>query len=242
MNYLNIHTDTLRGVEFIGAEPTERATWIALLGWCATQENGGVIDDCKNWKDRQWQQLAGVTVSEVKTISRLYVFEGENLRLKFYPVESEAAVRSKREKGKLGGRPRIDKSEANPYGTKDKNHMVNESANHERNERKGEWKGKKSNGTPPTIPEMGEVVSYLKQKLPKINREWTDVRVDKAASLKYETSVDLGWKDGFGKPIKNWKLKFLNMMVHQRPFAYDDPNDKTSAEIRRKNAQDDRGL
>ena len=50
MNYLNIHTDILRGVEFIGAEPTERATWIALLGWCATQENGGVIDDCKTGK------------------------------------------------------------------------------------------------------------------------------------------------------------------------------------------------
>jgi hypothetical protein len=145
MNYLNIHTDILRGVEFIGAEPTERATWIALLGWCATQENGGVIDDCKNWKDRQWQQLAGVTVAEVKTMSLLYGFEGENLRLKFYPVESEAAVRAKREKGKLGGRPRIDKSETNPDETKGNNHMVNHmvsgSANHERNEREG--KGKK---------------------------------------------------------------------------------------------------
>jgi hypothetical protein len=150
MNYLNIHTDILRGVEFIGAEPTERATWIALLGWCATQENGGVIDDCKNWKDRQWQQLAGVTVAEVKTMSLLYGFEGENLRLKFYPVESEAAVRAKREKGKLGGRPRIDKSEANPDETKDENHMVTHmvsgSANHERNgkERNGKkWKEKK---------------------------------------------------------------------------------------------------
>jgi hypothetical protein len=120
MNYLNIHTDILRGVEFIGAEPTERATWIALLGWCAT-------------------------VAEVKTMSLLYGFEGENLRLKFYPVESEAAVRAKREKGKLGGRPRIDKSETNPDETKGNNHMVNHmvsgSANHERNEKEG--KGKK---------------------------------------------------------------------------------------------------
>ena len=76
MNYLNIHTDILRGVEFIGAEPIERATWIALLGWCATQENSGVIKGCKSWKNRQWQQLAGVTEEEVKTISPLYGFEG----------------------------------------------------------------------------------------------------------------------------------------------------------------------
>ena len=142
----------MRGVEFIGAEPTERATWIALLGWCATQENGGVIDDCKNWKDRQWQQLAGVTVAEVKTISLLYGFEGENLRLKFYPVESEAAVRAKREKGKLGGRPRIDKSETNPDKTKGNNHMdthmVSGSANHERNEKERKVKKRKEKKPP----------------------------------------------------------------------------------------------
>ena len=79
MNYLNIHTDILRGVEFIGAEPVERATWIALLGWCATQENSGVIKGCKSWKNRQWQQLAGVTEEEVKTISPLYGFKGDDL-------------------------------------------------------------------------------------------------------------------------------------------------------------------
>lgn len=134
MNYLNLHTDILRGVEFIGADPVERATWIALLGWCVTQENGGVIANCKSWKSRQWQQLAGVTDEEVKTTSKLYGFEGENLVVNFYPIESEAAVKAKREKGKLGGRPKKIKKDENPDKTKGKNlmdsHMDNPSENH----------------------------------------------------------------------------------------------------------------
>jgi len=147
MNYLNIHTDILRGVEFIGADPIERATWLALLGWCATQENSGTIENCKSWKSRQWQQLAGVTEDEVKTISKLYGFEGENLVVKFYPVESEAAVKSKREKGKLGGRPRKVKPTENPDEIKEENHMDNHKdnhmGNHERNEKKGKEKKRK---------------------------------------------------------------------------------------------------
>ena len=149
MNYLNIHTDILRGVEFIGADPTERATWIALLGWCATQENGGVIEGCKNWKSRQWQQLAGVTEEEVKTTSKLYGFEGENLVVEFYPVQSEAAVKAKRENGKLGGRPSKVKAEENPDKIKGKNHMDNHVdthvGNHQRNEKKRKVKKGKEN-------------------------------------------------------------------------------------------------
>jgi len=106
MNYLNIHTDILKGEDFIGSEPTERATWLCILAWCATQENGGVIEDCEGWKDRQWQQLCGVTEAEVKTITKLYGFENGNLMVSHYPIESESAVKAKRKAGKKGGRPR----------------------------------------------------------------------------------------------------------------------------------------
>jgi hypothetical protein len=148
MNYLNIHTDILRGVEFIGAEPIERATWIALLGWCATQENSGVIKGCKSWKNRQWQQLAGVTEEEVKTISPLYGFEGNDLVVAYYPVESEAAVKAKREAGKLGGRPKKEKPKENPDKNKGKNQVlsqvVSNPGNQDENEKKRKDKGKES--------------------------------------------------------------------------------------------------
>lgn len=161
MNYLNIHTDILRGSEFIGADPVERATWLALLGWCATQENGGVIEGCKNWKDRQWQQLAGVTAEEINTTSQLYGFQGENLVVHFYPIAAEAAVKAKREGGKKGGRPTKPKPEnppaqtpENPDEIKEKNLMVTQEDNHEDNEKKRkEMEGKENN--PPTPLEGG---------------------------------------------------------------------------------------
>ena len=106
MNWLNIHTDILRSSEFLGAEPLERATWLALLGWCATQENGGVIGGAKAWNDRRWQQTCGVTKAEAETASDLYYFEGDSLVVNFYPVEKQAEVVAKREAGKRGGRPR----------------------------------------------------------------------------------------------------------------------------------------
>lgn len=110
MNYLNIKTDSLKSEEFIGAEPIERATWIALLGWCASQENGGVIINCTDWSDRKWQQLCGVTKTEVETQSELFAFEDGNLIVAFYPADQESEVIRKREiakaNGKRGGRPK----------------------------------------------------------------------------------------------------------------------------------------
>jgi len=109
VNYLNIHTDLLRSQEFLGAEPIERATWISLLGWCATQENGGVIEGCSEWSSRKWQQICGATKEEVETKSELYGFEDGNLMVFAYPKDKESEVKLKRKLGKKGGRPKKSK-------------------------------------------------------------------------------------------------------------------------------------
>ena len=125
MNWLNIHTDILRSEAYLGADPIERATWLSLLGWCATQENGGLIEDAADWKDRKWQQVCGITKDEVDLKSELYAFENKNLVVSYYPTESETAVLAKREAGKKGGRPKktaIEK-ETKPSGSKTDNHV-----------------------------------------------------------------------------------------------------------------------
>jgi len=48
MNWINIHTDTLRSEDYLGADPIERATWLNLMGWCCSQENGGMIKTRQN--------------------------------------------------------------------------------------------------------------------------------------------------------------------------------------------------
>jgi hypothetical protein len=104
MKYLNIETAVLRSPDYVGAEPTERATWLSLLGYCADQENGGVIKSCRAWADRQWQQTCGVTRQEVNLTSFLYQWCGDDMVVKYYPVTAEVALKAKREGGSKGGR------------------------------------------------------------------------------------------------------------------------------------------
>jgi hypothetical protein len=104
MIYLNLKTSTLRAPEYIGSEPTQRGTWLNLLCYCCEQENGGTIEGCAGWKDRQWQQTAGVTLAEVREECDLWQWDGEALVVTFYPSDKEAEVQSRREAGRLGGK------------------------------------------------------------------------------------------------------------------------------------------
>lgn len=110
MNWLNIHTDTLRSEEYLGAAPVERATWLNLMAWCASQENGGVIEGASEWGERKWMQVCGVTKEEATLVSGLYQLgtNGEMI-VSLYPLAKEDEVKGKREtariNGKKGGRP-----------------------------------------------------------------------------------------------------------------------------------------
>lgn len=103
MRWLNIEIATLRCPSYIGAEPVERATWLSLLGYCADQENGGRIRSCKRWKDRQWQQVCGITQAEAQASSELWHYDGDDIVVAFYPVEREAEMKAKRKAGSIGG-------------------------------------------------------------------------------------------------------------------------------------------
>ena len=103
MNWINIKITQLEEPEMIGAEPVQRATWLYLLKYCCTHENGGVISNARSWTDRQWLAL-GLTRSEVDQQCPLWSW-GENgdLIVWRYPIESEQVVKAKREGGKKGG-------------------------------------------------------------------------------------------------------------------------------------------
>ena len=160
MNYLNIHTDFLRSETYLGAEPIERATWLNLMAWCASQENGGVIENAESWTDRKWQQLCGITLSEVKTTSSLYSFKDGNLVVSNYPLDKELEVKAKREAGKKGGRPKkVSASEhlknkgIKPHGLDLLKARDNHQAETVKTERKGrEGKEKKIKESPAAPP------------------------------------------------------------------------------------------
>lgn len=109
MKYLNIELSTLRSAEYVGSSPAERGTWLSVSGFCADQENGGRIVGGMLWKDRQWQQVCGVSLREIRAASRLILIEGDDVVVFEYPTDVEDKVRTMREtardNGKLGGRP-----------------------------------------------------------------------------------------------------------------------------------------
>ena len=108
MIYLNIKTITLRAPEYVGCDPTQRATWLNLLAHCCEQENGGRIEGCGDWKDRQWQQTLGVTLEEVRQDCNLWKWGGDSIEIAFYPLDREQEVVAKRDAGKRGGRVRSE--------------------------------------------------------------------------------------------------------------------------------------
>jgi hypothetical protein len=100
MNWINIRTEFLQGEVFRGCEPTDRATWLCLLGYCHSQENRGVLVNCRDWPDRKWQQVVAVTKEEVNRSCGLWFWDGDDLVVREYPVEKQAEITAKREAGK----------------------------------------------------------------------------------------------------------------------------------------------
>lgn len=109
MHWINLRITTLRSPAFIGSEPVSRATWLAVLAYCCEQENGGVVSECADWKDRQWQQTCGVTREEIDGASKLLCWDGDDLVVWEYPLEKQREIETRREAGRKGGQ---SKSEA----------------------------------------------------------------------------------------------------------------------------------
>ena len=106
MNWINIKTSDLRSPEFIGSDPTARGTWVAVLGYCYEQENAGRIKGCNTWKDRQWQQVCGVTREEIDGAKSLMSWQDDDLQVWGYPADLENEIKAKREAGRKGGQAR----------------------------------------------------------------------------------------------------------------------------------------
>jgi hypothetical protein len=113
MEFLNLHSSALDSPEMAGADPAELGTWLMLARYCAGQENGGVIAGCRAWTDRKWQTVARVAQAMAMRETELWSWDGDDLHVKHYPAEQEAAVKAKRERNRSAGQVKTDvKSEA----------------------------------------------------------------------------------------------------------------------------------
>lgn len=108
MIYLNIKLSTVRSSEYVGSDPASRGTWLSVSAFCADQENGGVIKNCKGWKSRVWEQLCGVTREEINAAPLLLKWSGQDLVVFDYPEEQEQIMRAKRKGASAGGKKRAE--------------------------------------------------------------------------------------------------------------------------------------
>jgi len=131
----------LRSPEFIGADPVSRATWLCVIGYCADQENGGVIQSCIDWGDRRWMQTCAVTRAEIDASHPLVFWSETSLSVMFYPIDQEVKFQANRKNGKKGGRPK-GSTERKPHGEPKENHMVQSGVNVKEEEEKRKRKEK----------------------------------------------------------------------------------------------------
>jgi hypothetical protein len=206
MNWMNIHIETLRGSEFVGAEPVERATWISLMGWSCSQENSGRIKDCKTWTSRKWQQLCGITFDEVHMQSELYTFEGDDLIVHFYPMDQQESIIAKRENGKKGGRPKkvvepvaLTQQDSKPRG------YVSVKPNANLDITIKERKGKESNS------KVSQKEAPARQEFPtletiqKFAKSQPLIIQPDCAETYFNDMEACEWIDKHNRPIKNWQ-------------------------------------
>lgn len=104
MEYINIPLYVIRSNEYIGADPTQRATWLSLVAWSCDQENMGRIAGARSWGDRRWMQSCGVMASEVAESCGLYHWDGDDLVISFYPADAQREIERKREIARANGR------------------------------------------------------------------------------------------------------------------------------------------
>jgi hypothetical protein len=112
MLYINIPIDALTSSEYRRSKPVKRATWLNLLGHCCQQENSGRIVGAALWEDREWQQVAAVTLEEVRMESSLWSWQGDDLIVWAYPIEQETVLKKKREGGAKGAAKRWPQPDA----------------------------------------------------------------------------------------------------------------------------------
>lgn len=230
MEWLNLHTRILDSEEVIGSDPVERGTWLMLLRYCIGQENGGVIAECKNWKDRKWQQLVRVTQKEISTTSDLWTWSGENLVVTHYPIDKETEVQTNRENGKRGGRPKKE-TDKKPPGLIPVTGSVNPSENPQETnrqeiaetERKGI--GKEGNGIEEK-KERGDVCT-LDQALefartcvmPPISQDCAQGWHDQMLAIGWQINnmPVADWKAALRRWASKWNTNNQTMRTNQKP-------------------------
>lgn len=120
MDFVNIHSRTLKTDAYVRATGQQRATWLNLLTYCTTQENSGKIPRAAGWTDLQWLVAVGIHKADSEEACDLWRFTpGGDCVVEFYPLEQERKHQAQREGGAEGNRRRYGRKKPRPLASGD---------------------------------------------------------------------------------------------------------------------------
>ena len=205
--FLFYSSDFLTGTMFMTNE--QAGLYIRLL--CAHHQHGGRIDT--NVLRTQCDSITNGSIVYQK-------FEHDDLGS--YSLRLDEEMKKRKEKG-IKARESVNKRWNKDLYNSNTNVLRSVNENEDVNEiKKEEKEQERAKNKKPEIPTELEFLNYYKLELSK---EFPGLEF--SIKTKYETWVDLGWKDGNGNKIGNWKLKLKNTIPHLK--AKFDPNKPTQS-------------
>ena len=112
MRFFPVECATVTGTDFICATFEQQGQWLSLMTYCATQENGGRIEGAAVMPEVFFQRALNMTKRDLQSDCPLWEWDGEDLSVKFYPLQNQEKCEALRESGRKGGRNRAAKAKA----------------------------------------------------------------------------------------------------------------------------------
>ena len=154
-----------------------------------------------------------IQVTEVKVKAVIESFElFEVVENQFFSVRLNEHLQVRNlfsESGKRGALARWNKVENDGVANRGAISVAIEEGNAK--ERKGKEKKEKE-------IHIGEFLDFAKEEFLKLGLSYENYEY--AIKSKFETWESQDWKDGHGKPIKNWKLKLKNVIPFLKPIKF----------------------
>ena len=171
MRYFPVECASVTGTDFSCATFEQQGQWLNLMTYCASQENGGRIEGAAELPAVFFQRTLTMRKEEFESVCPLWTWDGQDLVVKFYPLQNQEKCETLRESGRKGGRNRAvkakaEKQEANAQADAQANASTdyirpNPTQSHETKEDPPQQNSTESPSGEPASPE--EVASIMKE-------------------------------------------------------------------------------
>lgn len=103
MRFFPVECASVTGTDFSCATFEQQGQWLNLMTYCANQENGGRIEGATELPEVFFQRSLAMRKEEFESECLLWTWDGQDLVVKFYPLQNQEKCQTLRENGREGG-------------------------------------------------------------------------------------------------------------------------------------------